>query len=304
MDLETYIYALVDPLTGQIRYVGKSDNPIKRLSYHMSHCRHTNSHKHKWLMSLKRRCLEPRLIILEQTSQEIWQNAEQRWIKHFTECGGRLTNGDTGGLGGRKPTEDVCQRISQSLKGHPVTEYNRQRVRDVSRKLSDDEVNKIRKLYANGAPQKHLADQFEVNQAAISRIVHNKSYSHIQYPYSDDGIYHIPATRKRYVSPEFREMTRRRFKGRKLSPERRAECTRRLLAIHEKPVSEETRRKMAEAKIGKKGNRGRFSADEVIEIRWLASTSQSYKNLAAQYNCNSSTIANIVKRKCYQWVLE
>jgi hypothetical protein len=40
----SYIYALLDPDTLKIRYIGKSKNPIARLSHHISHCITGKSH--------------------------------------------------------------------------------------------------------------------------------------------------------------------------------------------------------------------------------------------------------------------
>jgi len=42
---------------------------------------------------------------------------------------------------------------------------------DWNRRLTDEQVRKIRELRANGAPQDLLAEMFGVSQAQISRIV-------------------------------------------------------------------------------------------------------------------------------------
>ncbi len=49
--------------------------------------------------------------------------------------------------------------------------------REIRPKLTSDEVNRIRELYAQGHPQHRLADQFGVCRQQISRIVRGKSWS-------------------------------------------------------------------------------------------------------------------------------
>lgn len=46
-------------------------------------------------------------------------------------------------------------------------------------KLTADQVRQIRALYASGARQTHLAEDYGVTQAYISQIVHRKSWAHI-----------------------------------------------------------------------------------------------------------------------------
>ena len=57
-----FVYALVDPLTREIKYVGRSVDPGARLMSHMSEP--LGKRRAKWIRSVKRRRLRPRLIIL------------------------------------------------------------------------------------------------------------------------------------------------------------------------------------------------------------------------------------------------
>lgn len=47
-----YIYGLTDPITEEIRYIGKSIRPTERLS---NHCNEkSNCHRSNWIQSLKK----------------------------------------------------------------------------------------------------------------------------------------------------------------------------------------------------------------------------------------------------------
>ena len=49
----TFIYALKDPRTNIIRYIGKANEPYKRYKKHLNKCRDKNTHKRNWINSLK-----------------------------------------------------------------------------------------------------------------------------------------------------------------------------------------------------------------------------------------------------------
>lgn len=93
-----YIYGLIDPVTEQVRYVGKSQRPRERLANHLNErkpCHRTN-----WLQSLKRQGLRPKLVILAEVYPIApWQPAEQAWIQYAREQGWPLTNSTDGGDG-------------------------------------------------------------------------------------------------------------------------------------------------------------------------------------------------------------
>jgi hypothetical protein len=74
----TFIYALCDPRTLEVRYVGKADNPYKR------YCRHLidkeNTHKVTWIQSLLKEGLLPIRQILEECDMSVWADRERNWI--------------------------------------------------------------------------------------------------------------------------------------------------------------------------------------------------------------------------------
>jgi len=97
----TYIYALVDPRDGLVRYVGKSDSPKNRLTAHLRDA--NGSRKCEWLNELRAELLRPTLRVLQAVGYGSHSDAERSWIEHFKENG--LVNGNGGGSGMYNPTE-------------------------------------------------------------------------------------------------------------------------------------------------------------------------------------------------------
>jgi hypothetical protein len=95
-----YIYVLKDPISNEIRYVGKSNNPEKRLKRHLSRYGLIESWtpKNKWILYLKNNNLEPIMEVIDSTTGDI-NELEIKWIKHYRDLGLNLTNSTDGGDG-------------------------------------------------------------------------------------------------------------------------------------------------------------------------------------------------------------
>ena len=94
----TYIYALLDPGTESIRYIGKSDDPETRLFQHVYECKCVDrlplydSAKQEWIRELLRAGAQPEMRILEMVPRRQHHAAERRWIRWAIERGHDLTN--------------------------------------------------------------------------------------------------------------------------------------------------------------------------------------------------------------------
>lgn len=117
-----YIYILKDPISNEIRYVGKSNNPYNRLKKHMSDYSLIESwtSKNKWLLNLKKNNLMPLMEIIDSTNFKNIDELEIRWIKYYRDLGLKLTNGTDGGDGfdwtGRKHRSVTVEKMKLS---HP-----------------------------------------------------------------------------------------------------------------------------------------------------------------------------------------
>ena len=91
-DKSDKIYALVDPRTEQVRYVGCTSNPVERLTRHC-HKMYSTEQCHAWLQDLERGGLVAEVRILEDVVPEHSSYArEQWWIAKGLERGWDLLN--------------------------------------------------------------------------------------------------------------------------------------------------------------------------------------------------------------------
>lgn len=130
----TYIYALSDPDTGEVRYIGKADDPHARYLRHLGAQElNANSYKARWIRSLLRSGKKPEMFIVDSVPSDQWQQAEREWIAACRDAGDRLTNTYAGGYGrqaGLKHPPEVVEKIRAGLTGRPVSQ-------DTRRKLSE-----------------------------------------------------------------------------------------------------------------------------------------------------------------------
>lgn len=110
-----YIYALIDPITHKIRYVGKTKNIKNRLKEHINYVNYQKSHKNDWIKSLLKKDLIPLIVVLEKCKD--WQDSERFWIKLCRGIGCDLTNLTEGGEGVVGGLAEIGRKISEKNKG-------------------------------------------------------------------------------------------------------------------------------------------------------------------------------------------
>lgn len=201
------IYALADPRTGEVRYVGKAVDPVRRLQQHLTRFQLTTyrSQKNSWLLSLLDAGVTPTLHVLELVDHQDANAAEIRWIAKAIEMGGRLTNGTAGGDGGAitdpdakariraahlgsKASDDTKKKMSVAAQRRCADEAERERLRSISNgkppvhhgeknpqaKLSDEQVRHLRVLAAAGEDLQSLAAEFGITPASVTQLVTGK----------------------------------------------------------------------------------------------------------------------------------
>jgi hypothetical protein len=122
------IYALRDPRTRQVRYIGKALDPRGRLRQHISAARlkRCNSKKNGWLKGLLADGHYPILDILAVVPGPEADRTERAWIARHRALGSPLTNATAGGggrpngrPGTRKPAKPSTKR---KRTGGPIRE--------------------------------------------------------------------------------------------------------------------------------------------------------------------------------------
>lgn len=98
---KVYIYALVDPITIDIRYIGKAKNMTARYNTHIKRAKNniTKTHSSNWIRSVLSNNLLPILILIEEVDMLNWKDKEIYWIAYYRKFYD-LTNILDGGNGG------------------------------------------------------------------------------------------------------------------------------------------------------------------------------------------------------------
>lgn len=84
------IYALLCPDTRAVRYIGKANDPRRRLKGHLRDARRRRSPVYLWLRRLKAEGKAPILEIIETCSAADWPERERHWIGAFRQRGDSL----------------------------------------------------------------------------------------------------------------------------------------------------------------------------------------------------------------------
>ena len=91
------IYALADPDTGDVRYVGQTKRPRRRLWLHCSASNNRSSRRlPSWIRGLLAQDKRPVMLELERTTEP--DAAEVRWIAEYRTRGAQLLNMNDGGV--------------------------------------------------------------------------------------------------------------------------------------------------------------------------------------------------------------
>lgn len=93
----TFIYTLSCPISGDVRYVGKSNKPNARYSKHCTEKKETM--KTKWISDLNKNGLKPILTIIDEIPLVGWKQIEKFYISKYRDLGCDLLNTSIGGEG-------------------------------------------------------------------------------------------------------------------------------------------------------------------------------------------------------------
>lgn len=126
-----FIYCLKDPDTNEIRYIGKTNNLKQRFHNHKNKI--TGTHCSNWILKLKANGKVPIMELVEECSNDIWQEREIYWIAQYPN----LTNHTIGGDGCLGATHSLETRQKMSLSRAGKSTYWSKNP------LSDEHKNKI-----------------------------------------------------------------------------------------------------------------------------------------------------------------
>lgn len=124
--MKNIIYGLTDPRTGEIRYIGKSTNGMRRPNIHSTpSCLRDETHKTHWIRELRRNGLRYGIVVLATTADKCELNKlEKALIAKARSDGWRLTNATDGGDGqspGYITRNETKRKLSAFFKGRKFT---------------------------------------------------------------------------------------------------------------------------------------------------------------------------------------
>ena len=207
-----YIYALLDPVTQQVRYIGKTIRLKERLANQCNE--RSRTHRCYWIQGLLAQGLKPEQVILETLPDgSEWEWREMFWIAKGRQLQWPLVNATSGGDGvknlapesrqrivkawigrkhrpeslikigqasrGRKHSNEYKEFMKKKMKERDFSETHKQRLSKAVAKLTDEQVREIRAKLANKVSQYAIADEYNVHQGTISNIKRGISYSDV-----------------------------------------------------------------------------------------------------------------------------
>lgn len=95
--MKIFIYSLSDPITNEVRYIGKTGDLKTRYKAHLSASRKIHTRIGHWIKSLLNQNLQPALSVIEECNKIDWQKREKFWIAYYRKKGINLINHTKGG---------------------------------------------------------------------------------------------------------------------------------------------------------------------------------------------------------------
>jgi hypothetical protein len=188
----SYIYTLSDPISLQVKYIGKSDMPLVRYQEHLKKCKYSTTIKNNWIKKLLGGGQKPLLEILDVVLTSEWSFWEKFWISQFRGWGFKLYNMTDGGDGGnfgfesnlkissklknRVFSSETIKLMSESAKKRKLTETGRKNLSQKRMGSKNPMFGKKQSLYCIKSKMK-LVTQFTVSGEFVREWESLKSVS-------------------------------------------------------------------------------------------------------------------------------
>lgn len=117
-----FIYTLKDPITEEIRYVGKTVTALNtrlKVHIHQSKKKKKLTYKEAWIKGLLNINLKPIIELVEKCNTENWVEREKYWIC-FYKSKSKITNLTEGGDGshGHQPSDETRELVRGKMLGN------------------------------------------------------------------------------------------------------------------------------------------------------------------------------------------
>lgn len=150
-----FIYGLLDPRTGALRYIGKANDAQKRLKSHLRDMKRRTTPVYLWMRELAAEGVAPKIKILDKCCERTWPDREVGQIAKARSEGADLLNVAKGGKephcpvavrrkNGAKNAKNRNKRLwhcklmlGQALKRGDVSEELKQKMRELGARKPD-----------------------------------------------------------------------------------------------------------------------------------------------------------------------
>lgn len=216
-------YALVDPRDTEVRYIGKTVRGVQRILEHTqgSALEREDTWKARWVKSLLRLGLVPRLQVLAELNEGEIDACEIAWIAFARAEGWPLTNLTDGGEGALHPAPDVVERRRASMIGRKLSDETKAKI-SAANKAAHARPETRERMRAVIAKSKTPETIEKIRQANIGKKVSEQTRALM----SRNRKLRPPA------SAEHRKNLSEAGKGRVFSEESRAKITEGLRRYH------------------------------------------------------------------------
>ena len=131
-----FIYTLIDPITDEVRYVGKSIKPERRYREHLTV--DSNTHKSAWIKSLLKKGMEPTLKIIEECDEGNWSDREKYWVSQYDNLSNLTEGGEDG-----SHSEETKEKLRILNTGENNPNYGKKASKELKYKLSEIQSGKV-----------------------------------------------------------------------------------------------------------------------------------------------------------------
>jgi group I intron endonuclease len=175
MEQITYIYTLSDPITGVVKYVGKTIKPKDRLRCHIKDAasNRRNNLSCNWIKSLLKKGLVPKMDIIDETYGS-WEWLEMYWISQFKTWGFKLKNTTDGGDYNPMSNPISRKKLSDKLTGVSKSQNHKNSISKTKIGVSiHSEIQKVKYSNMNsgdGNPmynKKHTTDALQKMKLSV-----------------------------------------------------------------------------------------------------------------------------------------
>lgn len=192
-----FIYGLIDPRDGQLKYIGKTTRGIERLRQHCysvtTRSNERNYRKINWIKKLDSLNLKFQVIYLEYCTEETLDEAEMFNIAYFKSIGCKLLNHSNGGeeTYRHKYTEEekkhlsiksknawknpeIRQKYIDSHKEKPGNNKGKKFSDQARKNIKDSIQNRVSIIDSNGKEHESLlaaSKEFNCSPTAIRRCI-------------------------------------------------------------------------------------------------------------------------------------